>query len=93
MIKNELIKMIFEKNNEIKSMNELKECTFKPNILKSSQTLKFLHGEKEKDNMKSLYERNLYWKNKNNERIIKEKSIKGSDSELTFKPQVNEDNF
>lgn len=88
LIKNELIKMIYEKNNEIKSINELKDCTFKPITLKSSKTFKSLNVEKEKDKVKSLYDRNIYWKNKNNERIIKEKSMRESDSQHTFKPKV-----
>ncbi len=68
MIKNELIKIICEKNIEIKGMNEVKECTFKPTINKSIKSLKYLNTEKDKEQARNLYERNLFWKNKTNER-------------------------
>ena len=66
LIKNELVKMVYEKNVEIKSAKELKDCTFKPNILKTSQTLKNFTTDQPK--VKSLYDRNLYWKNRANEK-------------------------
>ena len=67
--------MIYEKNNEIKSMNELKDCTFKPKIIKSYKTLRCLHGDKERDQGKTLYARTLHWKNKNNERYVSFKKL------------------
>ena len=68
LIKNELIKIICEKNNEIKSKNELKECTFKPSINKSIKTIKYFNTEKQSEHGKTTYDRNLFWKNRTSDR-------------------------
>jgi hypothetical protein len=64
-MKNKLLKEMYDKNNEIKKVEELKGCTFKPIINKSSNI-----GDKSesKGNSSNLYNRNMYWKSKNNEK-------------------------
>ncbi len=68
MIKNELIKMIHDKNNEIKSQNEMKECTFKPKLTKSNKSLTNIPSDKDKDKQNTLFDRNIYWRTKANEK-------------------------
>lgn len=98
-IKNELIKMMHEKNNEIKAQQELSECTFKPrlNIPKKSK-----NGSAVKKSVKeqrgSIYTRNVYWNQQKTEkyikkylifRITKEKNfLNRQNDDYTFKPQV-----
>ena len=68
MIKNELIKMIHDKNNEIKSQNEMKECTFKPKLTKSNKSFTNIPCDKDKDKQNTLFDRNIYWRTKANEK-------------------------
>ena len=67
-IKNEVNKLMFVKNNEIKEKQELSECTFKPrtNSAKNLFSRKVMSKIDEKE--KNMYERSIYLKKKASDR-------------------------
>jgi hypothetical protein len=64
-IKNEMIKIIYEKNNELKIQQELTECTFKPKIISKKKDEKVFQLNQCKDN---LYIRNMHWNRQKKEK-------------------------
>ena len=86
-IKNEVNRIMYHKNEELKLQNELKDCTWRPKLLKVSKKLE--------DNIKVLikdtkiYNRSIQWKFKNNHKISRSKSdIHRDASDYTYKPSV-----
>ncbi len=74
-IKNEVVSLIYEKNNELKMMKEMSECTFRPrtNSLEYLRTAKEITTNeyiKKSDDLKNQYERSTYWKKLKNEKYI-----------------------
>ena len=65
---NKKLEKIRKENEELKLLNELKECTFQPNLNLPNKTIK-----KHNLNNLSLYERNKNWLINKNENIIKSK--------------------
>ena len=63
-IKNEVNKLIFQKNSELKEQQELSLCTFKPKLNMKDRKFDNPLGRAEID----TYERNKTWKLRNNER-------------------------
>lgn len=62
-IKNEVSKLINQKNNELREQKELSECTFKPKVNKLNR--KNSMGEFEQ---KGIYDRAINWKKRKNEK-------------------------
>ena len=67
MIKNEMMRALHEKNNEIKAQQEMMECTFKPSIIKSfkrreslatQENISVIHNI---NDISTVYERNKNW--------------------------------
>jgi hypothetical protein len=87
-IKNEVNRIMYHKNEELKIQGELQNCTWKPQLNKVSKKLE--------DNIKLLtkdtkiYNRAMTWKFKNNQKISRSKSVIQSEMlEYTYKPIVN----
>ena len=58
-IKNEVNKLIIQKNNELKEMQLLSKCTFKP----ATNTVKLIkNSQKDSTRTGNLYDRNEYWR-------------------------------
>jgi hypothetical protein len=104
-IKNEVVSLIYEKNNELKMMKEMSECTFRPrtNSLEYLRTAKEITTNeyiKKSDDLKNLYERSTFWKKIKNEKYIypcknsidRFKSLKSRNDAPTFKPKVHATN-
>ena len=87
-IKQDNIKLEYEKKLHQRAQDEMKECTFKPQLTRPSNTKSNCTNYLE--NEKSLYDRNVYWRNKANDKISKDinKKAKKADDEFSFKPQV-----
>jgi hypothetical protein len=89
-IKNEVNKIMFMKNEELKKVKELVSCTFKPKLNK-----KILQGDLDNHKMKlredQIYKRNVTWMLRNAERIMREKNKITSEAvhKLTHKPKVD----
>ncbi len=86
-IKNEVNRIMYHKNEEMKVQNELKDCTWKPKFFKISKQLE--------DNVKviikdtKIYNRTIQWKFKNNHKISRSKSdMRRDSSDYSFRPIV-----
>ena len=73
-----------EEANIIKEEKELLECTFMPDT-------SLLKAQVNKDEVGSLYERNLVWKNNLQTRIDQEKNsqMQKADNDYSFKPNIS----
>jgi hypothetical protein len=87
-IKNEIHRIMYHKNEELKIQNELKECTWKPTLTK-------LNGKME-ENLKlilkdtKIYNRAIKWQSKTSQKINRSKSDMHKELlDYTFKPNVN----
>lgn len=94
-IKNEVNKIMFLKNYEIKEQKELEECTFKPKINLDIMEDPYYNVQKfETDDHnpnKSLYDRSMNWKVRKTikrNQLNAKKEIENED-ELKFSPQIN----
>jgi hypothetical protein len=85
-IKNEVNKINFFKNIEIKESIEFEECTFKPQINerknKQEENLKLIYKNTK------IYNRNLQWKENKQHKIEKNRREMSRDTEETFQPKV-----
>jgi len=85
-IKNEVNKINFFKNIEIKESIEFEECTFKPQINerknKQEENLKLIYKNTK------IYSRNLQWKENKQHKIEKNRREMSRDTEETFQPRV-----
>jgi len=86
-IKNEVNKINFYKNIEIKENIELEECSFHPQINerknKQEENLKLVYKNTK------IYNRSLQWKENKEHKIEKNRREITRDVEETFQPQVN----
>jgi hypothetical protein len=86
-IKNEVNRIMYHKNEELKVQNELKECTWKPKLFKISKKLEknlqlLIKGTK-------IYNRSMIWKNKQNEKINRSRSENNREElDKMHKPKV-----
>ena len=87
-IKNEVNRIMYHKNEELKKQNELKDCTWKPLLTK-------IKGKME-ENIKiflkdtKIYNRAVQWKVKTSQKINRSKSDYHKEAlDQTFKPNVN----
>jgi len=93
-IKNELNKMIFQKNYEVRAYKELEECTFQPRT-NSTEFLKKRESITEylRHNEDTFYQKNLYWKNLKNENLERARHTKIRKEGFSFKPSINLSKF
>lgn len=87
-IKNEVNRIMYHKNEELKVQNELKECTWKPKLnamnKKMEENLKIMTKDTK------IYNRGIKWKIKNNQKINRNKSdMQREILENTYKPNVS----
>jgi len=86
-IKNEVNKLIFLKNHEIKEKQQLSECTFLPR----TNSARKIEVRKTQD---KFYDRAIHWKKTKEERKEKDKTnLKKEAENCTFKPKVNSRNI
>jgi len=87
-IKNEVNRIMYHKNEELKIQSELKKCTWKPHLNKLSKKLEENLKVLTKDT--KIYNRAMTWKFKNNQKISRSKSVVQSELlEYTYRPMVN----
>jgi hypothetical protein len=87
-IKNEINRIMYQKNEELKVQNELEQCTWKPHLNKLNKKMEENLKLITKDT--KIYNRSMNWKFKNKERISKSKSIRQRDDlDNPYKPNVN----
>ena len=86
-IKNYVNTIMYQKNEELKIQNEMKECSWKPKLTKINKKLE--------ENIKiftrdtKIYDRSIQWKIKTEQKINRSKSeLQRENIENTFKPSV-----
>jgi len=85
-IRNEVNKLIYLKNNEVKKKEEMTECTFAP---RTNSMGKIIPNKKV-----NFYHKTIQWKKKNDEQKDKEKIFGRKDTDdCTFHPKVNTNNM
>jgi len=86
-IKNEINRLMFHKNEEVKEQNELSLCTWKPELNKRNnkkeENLKVLYSQTK------IYNRTQSWKLLKAQKISKSKSQLNGNAECTYHPRVN----
>jgi hypothetical protein len=85
-IKNEINKIMYHKNEEMKIQSELSACTWKPKINKQISK----GGENHRiyyNNSSKIHDRIINWKHKKEQKIGRSRSIVKDD--CTFKPAIN----
>jgi hypothetical protein len=89
-LKNEINKILFSKNEELKMKKEVSECTWKP---KTNEKIKN-GNEKSKvyyDKSVKLIDRVVKWKKKKEQKAARSRSQAKTD--CTFKPEINTSNY
>jgi hypothetical protein len=74
-IKNEVNKLLYEKNYDRKAQDELSRCTFKPFVLPpknklSTQNIQETKMTKSNKRASSIYNRNINWAKATNEKLL-----------------------
>jgi hypothetical protein len=67
-MKNELKKIMQEKNFELRNRYEMEGCTFKPKINSVKKTKNLFATKENRDDGSNLYQRNERWKKKKNDK-------------------------
>ena len=85
-IKNEINKIMYHKNEEIKAQSELSVCTWKPKINKKINK----GGENQRlyYNNTKIHDRFINWKEKKQHKMGRSRSI--AKDEFTYKPAIND---
>jgi hypothetical protein len=87
-IKNEVNRILYHKNEELKQQSELQKCTFIPKVNKLNEN-KFSNLSILLKNTK-IYNRTMLWKYRNNDKITKNKGeIQRETIDHAFSPQLN----
>lgn len=82
-IKNEVNRIMFKKNSELRLKKELDECTFAPKI---NQNYKIVTDGRY---FQGMFEKAVQWSARRIERIMKEKKIKASEMDnYAYRPKV-----
>lgn len=86
-IKNEVNRIMFLKNEELKVQNEMKDCTWKPQLNKINKQLE----HKLLSNGMKIYNRSIKWLAQNSQKISRSKSAMTREGfDQTYQPQVND---